>query len=89
MIEEASILPGPDGSILILLSPSGMDVSVETQFCIHDGYLRIGQGGQCFVAAELNNLLAADLVIGNPDVCIAEVDETGIEYHSKIREAMT
>lgn len=89
MIKEATLQVAADGGILVILPRTGMDLAGETRFCVRDGHLRVGQGGRCFVSAALENQSDADLVIGNLDVSVVEVDDAGMEFHGKVREATT
>lgn len=87
MIEEATIQVAADGGVLVILPRTGMDPSQETRVCVRDGDLRVGQAGRCFVRAPLAAPSDAEFVTGNPDLTVVEVDEVGIEFHERAREA--
>jgi len=87
MIEEASITIAQDGGVLVTLPRTGMNPAAETRVSVRGGRLRIGQGSQWFVSAELDDPTLADAFIGNPDVTVVEVDDAGFEIHNKVLEA--
>lgn len=88
MIEQTATLQvAADGGVLVVLARTGMSLEAETLFCVRDGRIRVGQNGRCFVSAAFENQTDENFVLGNPDVSIVEVDEVGMEFHGRVKEA--
>jgi hypothetical protein len=90
MIENATIIAHPaTGGVLVLLPRTGMDPSVPTDIEVRDGHILIKQEGKCFVSAEIQTPADADVLMGNPDITVAEQDDNGISVHADVRGPTT
>ncbi len=86
MIEQATLQVAGDGGVLIILPKTGMDPNDETDVCIRDLKLFVGQKGKWFVEASIVGPTDADYVIGNQDLSVVEVDEDEILIHQRVKE---
>ena len=86
MIDNATIVVHPaTGGVLVLLPHTGMDIKAETTVSLDDGQIVVSQDGRRYVEAALASASDADLLLGNEDLTVAEVDEDGIKIHDNVR----